>query len=754
MIRNPLKWLFYLNVAVVVLLLVYKAYLNYFLPEFEGVHTGQVEAIHQAVDDREQFRFAVVGNINNSVGMFENRIIPRINGSDAQFLVSAGNAVSNGGEDKYQALYGTLGKLDIPYLLTFGANEHSTFGSYRYYEHFGPHYFSFRAADTRFIFLDSTGKTPWRWQIRWLSDLLEEDSSTHRIVFVGHPLFEVDDALLFDDEDNYLQPEPFRSELLELFRRHRVDTVFSANISTWSEQTVDGTQFITTGGAGGLVLNTDNSFYHFLMVTVSKDGVDTEMEMVETRQHPLLKQLEGLWFFIYSLFYTGFLNFVLIVSVLTILAIKLYTVVFRGRDYYPNYDLDPTPFLDKPLKVTMFTNNYLPFIGGVPISIERLRQGLRQLGDRVQVVAPSYQDQPEQEEDVLRVPSLLSMGARGEFRMANIFLARVRRGVRDFRPDVIHLHHPFWLGSLGLFMGRVLDVPVVYTYHTRLEHYAHFVPLPGLLFRNLISHALIKRFANRCDGVIVPTYSTEEYLRMIGVKTPTYVQPTGIDYDRFRQVSEEQITALRQQLELPEDTRVFVSVARLSNEKNIDFMIDALADLRQQSDTPFHFLMIGDGHQRETLQERIDERGMTDCITLVGAVPPNEMALWYRLADAFLFASKSETQGMVILEAMAAGLPVVAVRSSGIDDVVQDGFNGYKTPERHDLWCERVRQLLDDDDLRQELSEHALAFARDYSVQKFATNVREIYATLLAAKREQDRQQRFGLTGNRTASDQ
>lgn len=744
MIHNPLKWLFYFNVAVVVLLLVYKAYLNYFLPEFEGVHTQQVDAIHQAVDGRDQFRFAVAGNINNSVGMFENRIVPHINDSGARFLISAGNAVSNGGEDKYQAVYGTLGKLDIPYLLTFGENEHSTFGSYRFYEHFGPHYFSIRVADTRFIFLDSTGKTPWRWQIRWLNDLLEEDSSRHRILFLGHPLFEVEDSLLFDDEDDYLQPEAFRSALLESFQRHRVDLVFSANIATWSEREVGGTRFITTGGAGGLVLNTDESFYHYVMVTVSEDGIQTELQRIETRQHPLLKHLEGLWFFIYSLFYTGFLNFVLLVSVLAILAIKLYTVVFRGRDYYPNYDLDPTPFLDQPLKITMFTNNYLPFIGGVPLSIDRLRRGLQKLGDQVQIVAPYYQGQSDQEQQVLRVPSMLSMGARSEFRMANIFLRRIRRGVRDFRPDVIHLHHPFWLGSLGLFMARLLNVPAVYTYHTRLEHYAHFVPLPGLLFRNLISHALIKRFASRCDGVIVPTYSTEEYLRMIGVKTPTFVQPTGIDYERFRGVSDDDIDSLRQRLKLPENTRVFISVARLSNEKNIDFMIEALTGLRQRASTPFHFLMIGDGHEHDRLQQRINELEMGDCITLAGAVAPDDMPTWYRLGDAFLFASKSETQGMVILEAMAAGLPVVAVRSSGIDDAVQHDFNGYKTPERQDLWSERVLQLLEDDDLRRRLSDNALAFARDHSVEHFAANVREIYATLLATRHEQRRQRRFG----------
>jgi glycosyltransferase involved in cell wall biosynthesis len=335
------------------------------------------------------------------------------------------------------------------------------------------------------------------------------------------------------------------------------------------------------------------------------------------------------------------------------------------------------------------------------------------------------------------------MGARREFRMANIFLRRIRRQVRAFRPDVIHVHHPFWLGSLGVFMARLLNVPVIYTYHTRLEHYAHFVPLPGLLFRNLISHALVRRFANFCDGVIVPTYSTEEYLRMIGVKTPTYVQPTGIEYERFQQVDDDHVEALRTRLALPENTLVLVSVARLSNEKNIDFMIESLKEVRQDTSRPFHFLMIGDGHQRERLQARVDELGMADCITLVGAVPPDEMATWYQLGDAFLFASKSETQGMVILEAMAAGLPVVAVRSSGIDDVVQHGQNGYKTPERRDLWCQRVATLLENDTLRQQLSDNARAFARDYSIEQFSGNVREIYAYVLAARDAEAREHRF-----------
>ena len=737
--RNPLKLLFYLCLAIVVALVGYKVYLNFFKQDFEALHSEQVERIHQRTPPGSGIRFAVVGNINNSVGIFERRFIPTLNQAGVDFLVSSGNAVSGGGEDKYRALYGTLSHLDIPYLLTFGPHEYEDFGSFRFYDHFGPHFYSVRAGNTRLIFLDSTGKTPWRWQMRWLRDLLAHDTSNAHILFIGHPLLQPETPALFDDEDDYLQPPTFREELMQLIREQGIDLVFSANLSLFDEQVVGGTPYITTGGAGGLVLNTEDSFYHYVDVRVSPDGdVSYQLERLEVGQHPVWKRLESLWFFVYSLFYTGYLNFILIVSVFLALTIKLYQIIFIGKDYYPDYDLDPTPWLEKPLRVTMFTNNYLPFIGGVPISIERLRRGLEHLGDSTQIVAPRYRDQPSHEDAVVRVPSLLAMGEKREFRLANIFLARIRKQVRAFRPDVIHLHHPFWLGSLGLFMARQLRIPAIYTYHTRLEHYAHFVPLPGMLFRNLISHALIKRFANRCDGVIVPTYSTEEYLRMIGVTTPTFVQPTGIEYERFQAVKPADVEALRKKLRLSNE-KVFISVARLSNEKNIDFIIEAIDRLRQESDVPFRFLMIGDGHQRDRLQKKIDSLELGSHFTLVGAVQPEEMALWYNLGDAFLFASKSETQGMVILEAMSAGLPVVAVRSSGIEDVVRDGLNGYKTPENQARWIEKARQLLENDDLRTELSEKARAFAADYSIEQFARDVRGIYATSLAAREKRNK---------------
>jgi glycosyltransferase involved in cell wall biosynthesis len=733
--RAPLKLLFYLNLGILAAVLSYKIYLNISAPEFDVIHSAQIERIDAKISQATGFTFAVVGNINNSVGMFEQRIIPMLNNTDIDFVISAGNAVSGGGEDKYRALYGTLSHLDIPYLLTFGPNEYEDFGSFRFYSYFGPHFFSINVANNRFIFLDSTGKTPWKWQIRWLEDLLKQDQSDNRFIFIAHPPLKPPFKVPFADKDDYLHPDPFRSALLKITDKYAIDIVFSANLALYAENKRHSTTFITTGGAGGLVLNNDKSFYHFVRVEVPASGNATySVERLETGHHPLLKHLESLWFFIYSFFYTGYLNFILLIALLSLAAIKLYHSVFTPRTYYPDYDLDPSPWLRKTLRVAMFTNNYLPFIGGVPISIQRLKSGLHSKGDRVLIIAPDYGAGTEDERDILRLRSLVRMGRNGEFRIANILSLRVWRHIRDFKPDIVHLHHPFWLGALGLFIARRLHIPTVYTYHTRLEEYAHFVPLPGVLFRNLISHALVKRFANKCDGIIVPTYSTEEYLRIIGVKRPIEIQPTGIEFDNFQHCSPAEIKRLKDHYQIREE-KICISVARLSKEKNLDFMLDAIALSAQNTSVDFRLFLIGDGHERQRLDERITTLGLARKVTLVGAVPPAEIVHWYQLADLFVFTSRSETQGMVILEAMAAGLPVVAVRSSGIDDVVKDGVNGYKTPQRVDIWSQRVLQLLEEDTTRQRMGENARTFAHDFSIEHFATNVRHIYAQTLAKRK-------------------
>ena len=246
---------------------------------------------------------------------------------------------------------------------------------------------------------------------------------------------------------------------------------------------------------------------------------------------------------------------------------------------------------------------------------------------------------------------------------------------------------------------------------------------------------MIRRFANRCNAVIVPTSSAEEYLRTIGVRRPVLVQPTGIEYQRFSEaIPTSELQSMREQLGLSADKRVLVSISRLSKEKNIVFMFQAMKELRDRG-SDFHLLVIGDGPDRRLLEDKIQELGLEEHITLVGSVPPHQMARYCQLGDIFVFTSRSETQGMVILEAMAAGLPVVAIRSSGIEDIVRHNYNGFKTASQMSQWVERVAMLIDDEALRTQLAGQAQSFASEYGIAPFTSSVVGLYDNVLASQR-------------------
>ncbi|TQS70828.1 glycosyltransferase [Rhodobacteraceae bacterium] len=727
--RRWLSVFFYTNLAVLLAVLGYKVYLYAAAPEASALLVEQIERVERATKGRDTLSFAVVGEANNSIGVFEKNIIPRVNASDADFLVSAGNLLSGGGEDKYRAILGTLSHLQKPYLLTFAEHELDEFGGSRFYRRFGPHFYSIDLDAVRLVFLDSTGRTPTDWQERWLRDILQAPTRQPVIVFTGHPLIDPVPETLFAPDRGAWSTGEGRLRLLGLLRDLGVDMVISAGAATYSDQTVDGIRHIVTGGAGGFVLNDDTSFYHYLQVAVRPEGLSVRMQHVDTAPTIWARRIEGLWFYVYSLFYVGIWNFLLIFSALVIVAVYLFNRLFRERQFYPNYEMPEPVDLGRPLRIAMFTNTYLPFIGGVPISVDRLKRGLEAQGHEVLLICPSYgADTPDP--CVVRVPTLWRSGMM--IRIANPWHPRIKRRLRAFSPDIVHLHHPYWLGTLGLRMARALKVPAVFTYHTRLEQFAHVVPLPGALFRNVVAHSIISRFANRCDQVIVPTPVTRDYIRLIGVQVPVSVQPTGVDTKRYRGHPPEMLAALRQTLN-PDGRLLLVTVARLSAEKNIGFILRAMAALKERNAPPFRLIVLGDGDERANLEAMITKLGLTDDVNLLGDIPSDDVPAHLCISDVFVFASAAETQGMVVLEAMAAGLPAVAVNSSGIDAFVENRKTGYVTPDSLTIWTDALHGLLSDATHRKDMGAAAMTAAASYSVEVFSTEIAAIYGTQIAA---------------------
>lgn len=324
------------------------------------------------------------------------------------------------------------------------------------------------------------------------------------------------------------------------------------------------------------------------------------------------------------------------------------------------------------MKIAMMTNNYKPFLAGVPISIERLAEGLKALGHQVVVFAPSYDDQ-QQEEDVVRYGSLLR-GIAGGASLPNSLDPRIERSFREGNFDVIHVHHPMMIGSTACFLSWKYQVPLVFTYHTRYEQYLHYIGMPGL--KKAMPMYLRHRLKN-CSLVIAPTPHIGEYLENIGISAPVRVLPTGIMGDSFKP-DEEAAMKLRKSLSGGRE-HLFCTVARLAKEKNLEFLLESLWFYKQAAGSNFKLVLIGDGPYRSTLVRRATELGLSEEIIFAGKVPNEEIKNYCGASELFLFTSRSETQGIVLLEAMAAGTPVLALEATGTEDIVRNGVNGYMT---------------------------------------------------------------------------
>ena len=385
------------------------------------------------------------------------------------------------------------------------------------------------------------------------------------------------------------------------------------------------------------------------------------------------------------------------------------------------------------MKIAMMTNSYKPFVAGVPVSVERLTEGLRRIGHEVVVFAPSY-DTQEEEQDVVRYGSLLRNVAGG-FSVPNSLDPIIEERFREEDFDVIHVHHPMMMGETARYLSKRYEVPLVFTYHTRYEQYLHYVGLSG--FGRLMP-SYIRHCTTPCDLVIAPTPLMKEYLEEISVKPPVSVLPTGLPMDSF--LPDEEKAAQIRRMYLRGRKHLFVSVSRLAKEKNVEFLIRSVKLIKERRGSDFKLLLVGDGPERKHLQRLAEELGVQEEIVFVGAVPNEEIRNYCHAADLFLFASRSETQGIVLIESMAAGTPVLAVRATGTEDVVICGENGYMTNVSEIEFSEKLMDILEKKEL-QILTEGAKKTAENYRSDLIAAKAEKIYMEAIRrrARKEEER---------------
>ncbi len=374
------------------------------------------------------------------------------------------------------------------------------------------------------------------------------------------------------------------------------------------------------------------------------------------------------------------------------------------------------------MRIGLFTNNYLPFCGGVTISVETLRRGLEGRGHEVWIFAPRFPGAREDDSSVVRFPSIPA-ATYPEFALAVPWSSRIGRQVRGLGLDVFHAHHPFLLGPAARRLARRVDRPLVFTYHTRYEKYAHYVPLT----RPLVEAAALRlstRFATRADAVIAPSALIRDQLRARGVTAPIAVVPTGVDLGRFRPGEP---VAARRALGLAAGPLVLY-VGRLDREKSVDRVLLAF-DRVAGTLGGARLWVVGQGKEAEPLRRLAAGLGAGDRVHFAGVRAHESLAAWYQAADLFLFASETETQGLVLAEAAACALPAVAVSAPGCDEVVRDGETGILTKGDPAALAEAAIGLLLDGDRRRAMGARARQIAEQaFDVTLQITRTLDVYA--------------------------
>lgn len=388
------------------------------------------------------------------------------------------------------------------------------------------------------------------------------------------------------------------------------------------------------------------------------------------------------------------------------------------------------------MNICMMTNTYLPHVGGVARSVSTFADEYVKEGHDVLVVAPAFDGKPLPQKAELLVERVAAIqNFNGSDFSVRLPLATVLSPrIDEFDADIVHAHHPFLLGDTALRVATSKNVPVIFTHHTKYEDYTHYVPFDSPTLREFAIN-LSTHFANLCDGVIAPSESIAKLIAARGVEVPIKVVPTGIDVDLFARGNRERF---RKKFRISDNEFVIGHVGRLAPEKNLEYLAESVALFLKES-VGSRFLVVGSGPAENVLTEIFAKHGVSDRLILGGKQTGANLAAAYRAMDAFAFASKSETQGMVLAEAMAAKLPVVALDASGVREVVRHRRNGYllseaTTPAR---FAQALQRLHDGDDLRAQFARDAFKTAQNFSREYCAEQALNFYdETLRATRRE------------------
>ncbi len=383
------------------------------------------------------------------------------------------------------------------------------------------------------------------------------------------------------------------------------------------------------------------------------------------------------------------------------------------------------------MRVALFSDTYTPYINGVAVSVQVLKNELEKHGHEVYVVtaeAPSDSDYVDDGPNIIRLPGIKLKKIYG-YRMCNVFSLKGMNELRKADLDVIHVNTEFGVGQFGRLAAEILNLPVVYTYHTMYEDYTHYISgsklevLDPLLKR--ITNAFSRFNGDMCTELIVPSGKTKEALERYGITKNMHVIPTGLELEKF----DRKALNLARQIEIKEECNikdgqfVLVFVGRIAKEKGLDVVLDGVK-VAKDLGANFKFICVGGGPYLDELKDIATKLDINDFVCFTDKKPNTEVPNYYHASSTFVSASQTETQGLTFIEAMASGLPVLARHDENLDDVVLEGRNGYYFEDAEDLG-NRIYEMSKSD--LTEISSKAYEDSKQYSSETFYESVISVY---------------------------
>ena len=387
------------------------------------------------------------------------------------------------------------------------------------------------------------------------------------------------------------------------------------------------------------------------------------------------------------------------------------------------------------LKIGFFTDTYLPQVNGVVTSIELFRQELERQGHEVYIFCPRVAGEKDGER-VIRFKSFRFL-FQPEYHVSVPFSRHILRDFWSKDLDIVHAHTPFSIGLMGYYYSYIKRVPFVHTYHTLYPEYIKSYILKGRFITPGMVAKLSAVFSNRCDLTIAPSVKIKKLLEGYGVTKPIKILATGVKIKDFRVKARP--NNFRKQFKLKPSDKILTFVGRLGKEKNIDFLISALPLIQKQISARggsasggknAKLVIIGDGPHRANLQKQASRLKVRNSVIFTGYYKKPDVIKAYQASDLFVFASLTDTQGIVIIEAAAAGLPIIAVKDHAFSNILRTGQNGFATGENLQEFTDKVCQVLKNKKLYDKMARKSSQIAKEFSIENQTRKLVRIYRDL------------------------